>query len=132
MNEILKFLTDAKVFYIATVDGDKPRVRPFAFSMEHDGKIYFCTSNQKDVYKQLVANPYFEASTMSENGQWIRLQGKAVFDPSIDAKAKAFEVMPSFSKLYKTPENPIFEVFYIEEAKATIYSFSDEPRVVTL
>lgn len=132
MNEILKFITDAKIFYMATVEGDKPRVRPFGFSMEHEGKIYFCTSNNKDVYKQLVANPYFEVCTMAVNGEWIRLKGKAVFDPSLEAKTKAFEVMPSFKKSYKTPENPVFEVFYIEEGQATIYSFSDAPRIITL
>ncbi|HEY5562712.1 MAG TPA: pyridoxamine 5'-phosphate oxidase family protein [Clostridiaceae bacterium] len=132
MNEILKFITDAKVFYIATVEGDKPRVRPFGFAMEHQGKIYFCTSNVKDIYKQLVSNPYFEVCTMSVGGEWIRLQGKAVFDSSMDAKVKAFEVMPSFEKIYKSPENPIFEVFYIEEGKATLYSFSDAPKVITL
>ncbi|MGV8980074.1 pyridoxamine 5'-phosphate oxidase family protein [Clostridium sp.] len=132
MNEILKFITDAKIFYIATVEGDKPKVRPFGFSMEHQGKIYFCTSNDKNVYKQLASNPYFELCAMSENGQWMRLQGKAIFDSSIEAKAKAFEIMPSLSQSYKTPENPIFEVFYIEEGTATLYSFSDAPRIIKL
>ncbi|MBU3177997.1 pyridoxamine 5'-phosphate oxidase family protein [Clostridium estertheticum] len=132
MNEILKFITDAKVFYLATVEGDKPRVRPFGFAMEHEGKIYFCTSNEKNVCKQLVSNPYFEVCTMSDKGQWIRLQGKAVFDKSLKAKAKVFEVMPSLADVYKTPENPIFEVFYVEEAAATLYSFSDAPRVIKL
>ena len=132
MNEILKFITDAKVFYLATAEGDKPRVRPFGFAMEYEGKIYFCTSNEKNVYKQLVSNPYFEVCTMSDKGQWIRLQGKAVFDKSLKAKAKVFEVMPSLADVYKTPENPIFEVFYVGEAAATLYSFSDAPRVIKL
>jgi uncharacterized pyridoxamine 5'-phosphate oxidase family protein len=132
MNEILKFITDAKVFYLATVEGDKPRVRPFGFAMEHEGKIYFCTSNEKNVYKQLAINPYFEICTMSDKGEWIRLQGKAVFDSSIEAKTKVFEVMPSLAKMYKTPENPTLEVFYVEEGTATLYSFSDAPRIITL
>lgn len=132
MNEILKFITDSKVFYIATVEGDKPKVRPFGFAMEHQGKIYFCTNNKKDVYNQLNSNPYFEVCTMSDKGEWIRLQGKAVFDSSIDAKAKAFEVMPGLEKMYKTSDNPIFEVFYIAEGEATLYSFSDAPRIIIL
>jgi uncharacterized pyridoxamine 5'-phosphate oxidase family protein len=132
MNEILKFLTEAKTFYIATVDGNKPKVRPFGFAMEYDGKIYFCTSSQKDVYKQLISNSNFEVCTMSEKGQWIRLQGKAVFDSSLGAKAKAFEIMPNLAKMYNSPENPIFQVFYIEEGEATLYSFSDTPRVIKL
>ena len=132
MNEILKFIKDAGIFYIATVEGDKPKVRPFAFAMEYQNKIYFCTSNQKNVYNQLKSNPQFEACTMSKDGRWIRLQGKAVFDPSLDAKAKAFEVMPGLAKMYKTSDNPIFEVFYIKEGQATLYSFSDAPRIITL
>jgi uncharacterized pyridoxamine 5'-phosphate oxidase family protein len=129
MNEILKFITDAKIFYLATVEGDKPRIRPFGFAMEHKGKIYFCTSNQKDVYNQLTINPYFEVCTMSDKGQWIRLEGNAVFDSSMDAKAKAFEVMPALAKMYTSQDNPIFEVFYIEEGQATLYSFSDAPKI---
>ena len=129
MNEIVKFIKDAKVFYIATVDDDKPRVRPFGFTMEYQNRIYFCTSNKKNVYDQLKSNPHFEACTLSKDMRWIRLQGKAVFDDSTDAKAKAFEVMPGLSKIYKTED---FEVFYVEEAEATMYSMKDKPRNIKL
>ena len=129
MNEILKFIKDAGIFYIATVEGDKPRVRPFGFAMEHQGNIYFCTSNQKEVYKQLISNPQFEACTMSKGGQWMRLNGKAVFDSSTDAKAKAFEIMPGLAKIYKSED---FEVFYVDEAEATFYSMKNEPRTIKL
>ncbi|MHB8074675.1 pyridoxamine 5'-phosphate oxidase family protein [Desulfosporosinus fructosivorans] len=132
MNEILNFITEAGTFYIATTDGVKPKVRPFGFIMEHEGKLYFCTSNQKDVYKQMISNPYCEICAMSANGQWIRLQGKAVFDSNIAAKAKAFEIMPNLARIYNAPDNPIFEVFYLSEGEATFYSFSDQPRTVTL
>ncbi|TGE36180.1 pyridoxamine 5-phosphate oxidase [Desulfosporosinus fructosivorans] len=132
MKEILKYITEAKTFYIATTDGDKPKVRPFGFIMEFENKLYFCTSNQKDVCKQLVANPNFEVCTMSGNTQWIRLQGKAVFDSNPAAKAKAFEVMPGLASIYKSSDNPSFEVFYVSEGKATFYSFMDEPRTVVL
>jgi uncharacterized pyridoxamine 5'-phosphate oxidase family protein len=129
MNEILKFITDAGIFYIATVEGDKPRVRPFAFAMDYQGKIYFCTSNQKNVYHQLKSNPQFEACTMSKGRQWMRLNGKAVFDSNTDAKAKAFEVMPGLAKIYKSEE---FEVFYVDDGEATFYSMKDEPRTIKL
>lgn len=132
MNEILKFITDARVFYLATVDGDKPRVRPFGFAMEYQGKIYFCTSNQKNVYKQLISNPKFEVCTMSKDGQWMRLQGKAVFDSSTQAKAKAFEVMPNLAIIYNSPTSPFFETFYLDEAEATFYSMKGEPRNIKL
>ena len=132
MNEILNFITEAGTFYIATTDGAKPKVRPFGFIMEHEGKLYFCTSNEKDVYKQLASNPYCEISTMSKNGQWIRLQGKVVFDSNIAAKAKAFEIMPNLAMIYQSPDNPIFEVFYLSEGEATFYSFTDQPKTVKL
>ena len=131
MNSIFNFITEAKTFYIATTDGVKPKVRPFGFIMEHEGKLYLCTSNQKEIYIQLVSNPYFEICAMSENFQWVRVQGKAVFESDIAAKAKAFEIMPSLAGIYNTPDNPTFEVFYISEGEATLYSFSDEPRTVT-
>ncbi|WP_026882446.1 pyridoxamine 5'-phosphate oxidase family protein [Clostridium akagii] len=132
MNEILKFINDAKIFYLATVEGDQPRVRPFGFAMEYQGKIYFCTSNEKNVYKQLVANSKFEASTMSKDGHWIRLQGKVVFDPSKEAKAKAFEIMPGLASIYKSADSPSFEVFYIEEGEATIYNMKGETKNIKL
>lgn len=129
MNEILKFIKEAGIFYMATIDGDKPKVRPFAFAMEYQNKIYFCTSNQKNVYNQLKSNPQFEACTMSKDGRWIRLQGKAVFDCSMDAKIKAFEVMPGLAKIYNSSE---FEVFYVDEAEATFYSMKGESRTIKL
>lgn len=91
---------------------------------------FFCTSNQKEVYKQLASNPDLEICAMSESSQWIRVQGKAVFDSDIAAKVKAFEIMPNLARIYNTPDNPTFEVFYISEGEATVYSFSDEPRTV--
>ena len=131
MKEVLKFLTDNPTFYIATVEGDKPRVRPFGFVMEYESKLWFCTSNQKNVYKQLQANPYFEISTTSPDGKWIRLRGKAVFNSTPAAKAKALEVMPKLKEMYSVDDD-IFEVFYIEEGEATFCSMTAEPRTVKL
>jgi len=131
MNEVLKFLTDNPIFYIATVDGDKPRVRPFGFVMEFEGKLWFCTNNQKNVYKQLKANPYFEVSTTSPDRKWIRLMGKAVFNSTPEAKAKALEVMPALAKMYSV-EDSIFEVFYVEDGEATFYSMTGEPETIKL
>ena len=132
MNEALKFLTDNQTFYIATVDGDEPKVRPFGFVMEFDQKIYFGTSNQKDVFKQLKANPKFEVCTADKTGRWIRLKGKAVFDNNIAAKEKAFEVMPRLAKIYQNASNPIFEVFYVAEGEFTISSIAGEKKTYKL
>lgn len=131
MNEVLQFLTDNPIFYFATVDGDKPRVRPFGFIMEYEGKLWFCTSNQKKVYKQLQANPYFEVSTTSRDMKWIRLTGKAVFNSTPEAKAKALETMPTLKQMY-ADNDPIFEVFYIEEGEATFCSMTGESKTIKL
>lgn len=101
------------------------------FVMEFEGKLYFCTNNQKNVYKQLKANPYFEVSTASPDGRWIRLRGRAVFNSTRAAKAKALEVMPALANMYAV-EDSIFEVFYIEEGEATFCSFTNEPRTIKL
>jgi uncharacterized pyridoxamine 5'-phosphate oxidase family protein len=131
VKEVLKFLTDNPTFYIATVEGDKPRVRPFGFVMEYEGKLWFCTSNQKNVYKQLQANPYFEVCTAAPDGKWIRLRGKAVFNSTPEAKAKALEVMPELKNMYSVDDS-IFEVFYVDEGEAFFCSMTDEPRTVKL
>lgn len=132
MNEVLKFLMDNRTFYFATVENNEPRVRPFGFIMEYEGKIYFCTNNTKNVSKQLKENPNFEITSTSASYEWIRLKGKAAFDSSPAAKAKAFEAAPYLAEMYKTPENPIFEVFYIEAGEATIYSMKNSTRTIKL
>jgi len=132
MSEILKFLTENPTFYIATTDGDQPRVRPFGFIMEFEGRLYFCTNNQKEVYRQLKSNPRLEISATSKDNEWIRLSGKAVFDGNPAAKVKAFEAAPFLAQLYQTPENPIFEVFYLTDARATLCSMTGAPRALDM
>lgn len=131
MNEVLKFLTDNPTFYIATTEGNEPKVRPFGFVMDYEGKLYFCTGNQKNVYRQLVANPRCEISTTNAQGEWIRLKGKAVFDNNLDAKKKVFEIMPALLNIYRGAEDPTFEVFYLEDCTATFYSMTGAaPRTI--
>lgn len=130
MKRVVALIGEAEVFHIATVDGDKPRVRPFGFIMDFEDKIYFTTGNKKDFYKQLQKNPNVEISTMLADGSWIRLAGKAVFDASPAAKKKAFEIYPGFNELYQSSENPTFEVFYLENPTATVYAFGKEPEKI--
>lgn len=132
MNEVISFLNECQVFYIATVEDGKPRVRPFGFVMEFEGKIYFCTNNTKPVYAQMKSVPDVEISAFSPKGQWIRLSGKAVFDDSAAAKARVFEVSPGITGLYKSPDNPIFEIFYLQDAEAVFCSMTEAPRIVKL
>lgn len=128
MNEVVKFLIENPVQYFATVGLDgKPKVRPFQFMLEQKGKLYFCTSNQKDVYEQLKECSYVEISTSSPALAWIRLSGKAVFSNDMEIKKAVFENSELVKSVYQTAENPIFEVFYLEDAKASIADFSGNP-----
>ncbi len=131
MNEVLAFLLENKTFYIATVEGNIPKVRPFGFVMEFEGKLYFGTSNQKPVYKQLKANPNFEISTTSKTGDWLRLNGKAVFNSNQKTKQAALDVMPALSKMYSV-DDAIFELFYIEDGEATFNDMKGSSRTITL
>ena len=130
MSEVVDFLNKAKVFYLATLDNGKPRVRPFGFVMDYEENVYFCTANTKDVYTQMVANPNVEISAMLPEGQWIRITGKAVFENNLEAKKKSFEIMPALAGSYKSPENPAYEVFYLTEGEATLYSFTEAPKKI--
>lgn len=132
MDEILKFLNDSPpTFYIATVDGDIPKVRPFGFAMIFEGKLCFCTNNQKNVYKQLKANPNFEVCTDLKKGEWLRLKGKAVFNTSKQSKQAALDVMPMLGKMYSVDDS-IFEIFYIENAEAMFYDIKGASRIIKL
>lgn len=131
MNEVLKFLTDNPTFYIATVDGDVPKVRPFGLVIEFEGKLCFCTNNQKDVYKQLKANPNFEVCTTSKTGEWLRLKGKAVFNTSKQSKQAALDAAPFLRNMYSVDDS-IFETFYIQNAEATFSDMKGTSRTIKL
>ena len=113
---------------MATIGLDgKPKVRPFQFMLEEGGKLYFCTSNEKNVYKEIENQPYVEFCASGENFSWLRLKGKVVFSQDIAIKSKILDGSPIVKTIYKTPDNPIFEVFYLDEASATIADFSGQP-----
>ena len=128
MQEVYDFLKKAGAYYLATVDGDKPRVRPFGTVNIFDGKLYIQTGKVKDVSKQMVANPKVEICAFDE-GKWIRIQALAVGDERIEAKESMLEAYPNLKNMYSaTDENT--HVLYLKDATATISSFSDEPKVI--
>lgn len=129
MNEVLKFLTDNPIFYLATVDGTIPKVRPFGFVMNYEDKLHFCTSNQKDVYKQLKANPQFELSITSQTHEWLRLKGKAVFNTNKQSKQAALDSAPFLNTIYSVDDS-IFELFYIEDAEAIFYNMKGISKTI--
>ncbi|SEP38327.1 pyridoxamine 5'-phosphate oxidase family protein [Propionispora vibrioides] len=131
MDEVLAFLLDNRVFYLATVEGNVPKVRPFGFAMVFEGKLYFGTNNQKPVYRQLKDNPLFEISTTSQSGEWLRLSGKAVFDTTPQTKQAALEAMPTLKKMYSV-DDTVFELFYVAEGEATFRDMKGSSRTVAL
>ena len=127
MNEVVKFLQENPVQYLATVGRDgKAKCRPFMFAGEKDGKLWFCTNNQKDVYQDMRANPYVEVSVSSPAYAWIRLSGKAVFENNMPVKELCLQ-NPIVKGQYQAADNPIFAVFYLADAHAVIADFSGDP-----
>jgi len=127
-NAVTEFLIKSQVQYLATIGVDgKPKVRPFQFMLEDGGKLYFCTSNQKPVFQEMQKHPYVEFCASGENFSWLRLSGKVVFSKDPGLKVRIQDASPIFKSIYKTPDNPTFEVFYLDAAVATIADFSGNP-----
>jgi uncharacterized pyridoxamine 5'-phosphate oxidase family protein len=133
-NAVTDFLIKSQVQYLATMGlDDKPKVRPFQFMLEEGGRLYFCTSNQKPVFKELQKHPYVEFCASGANFSWLRLNGKVVFSKDLALKAKIQDASPIVKSIYETPDNPTFEIFYLDRAAATIADFSgNPPQVLTL
>ena len=127
MREVTRFLIN-RIQYFATIGLDgKPKVRPFQFMLEQDGKLYFCTANTKDVFKEMKANPYVEICASGENFSWMRLSGKVVFSSNIQIKELILDKNELVKSIYQTADNPSFELFYLENAEAVIRDFSGKP-----
>lgn len=128
VDEVFEFLKAAGTWYLATVDGDQPRVRPFGAQNVYDGKLYIQTGLVKDVAKQLQANGKFEISGMS-GGKWIRINGEMVYDPADEPTQAMLDANPSLKRMYSVGDGNT-AVFYIKDGVATIYSFTDAPQVI--
>lgn len=128
MQEVYDFLKKCGTYYLATVDGDQPRVRPFGTIDMFEGKLYIQTGKIKDVSKQIQANPKVEISAFAE-GQWIRVAGKLIRDERIEAKKHMLDSYPNLQAMYSA-EDDNTEVLYFEDATATISSFTEAPKVI--
>ena len=124
MNRATELLKQAGTFYIATVEGDQPRVRPFGAVAEIDGKTYLSMNNTKKVFNQLMANPKAEICAMVD-GKWFRITGKLAHDDSNEIRAKFLEQCPI--DMYKADDG-IFAVLYFTEFSGTVESFGGEPE----
>ena len=128
MDEVFDFLKKCRVFYLATVDGNKPRVRPFGAINIFEGKLYIQTGKIKNVSKQMQLNPNIEICGFAE-GKWIRIEGKVVRDDRIEAKESMLDANPELKGMYSANDDNT-EVLYLENAKATFCSFTELPKVV--
>ena len=128
MDKVLKFLKDAETYYLATVEGDQPRVRPFGTAHVFEGKLYIQTGKVKDVSKQLHQNPKAEICAF-KNGEWLRVSGKLIEEDRNEARQSMLDAYPSLQKMYKADDRNT-EVFYFEEATAIFSSFTHEPEII--
>ena len=127
MHEVFEFLKAAGTYYLATMDGDQPRVRPFGTIDLFEDRLYIQTGKVKDVANQLKQNPKIEISAMLD-GRWIRLEAEAVLDENIEAQVHMLDNYPSLKAMY-TPGDGNTEVYYLTNASAAICSFTAEPEV---
>ena len=128
MQEVYEFLKSCGTYYLATAEGDQPRVRPFGTVDIFEGKLYIQTGKSKNVSKQLQANPKAEICAFA-NGTWIRVTGKLIRDDRIEAKKHMLDQYPSLQGMYSA-EDDNTEVLYFEDAEATFASFGGAPKVV--
>lgn len=128
MKEVQEFLKNAKVYYLATVDEDKPRVRPFGTAEIFENHLYIQTGKSKSVAKQIEKNPNVEICAFNE-GKWIRVEGKLIADDRVEAKKDMLDKNPELRSMYDENDDNTL-VLYFESATATIYSFTDAPKVI--
>lgn len=128
MQEVCDFLKNCGNYYLATVDGDQPRVRPFGSVNVYEGRLYFQTGNGKDVAGQIKDNPKIEICAY-DGDRWIRVRAAAVEDDRFAAKKHMLDAHPGLRERFSADEGNT-SVFYLKDAVATICSFAGEPKVI--
>ena len=128
MQELYEFLKKSGTYFLATVDGDQPRVRPFGTAHIFEDKLYIQTGKVKDVSKQMIKNPKIEICAMN-GGEWIRIQALAVEDDRVEAKQSMLDAYPNLKSRYSATDDNM-QVLYLKDAVATISSFTSEPKVI--
>ncbi len=128
MKEVVEFLKKAGTYYLATADGDQPRVRPFGTAHVFEKKLYIQTGKKKDVSKQMKKNPKIEICAFAE-GKWVRIAATAVEDDRVEAKQSMLDAYPNLKNMYSATDNNT-QVLYLKNAVATFASFGGEPKVI--
>ena len=130
MKRVYDFIKACGTYYLATIDGDQARVRPFGTILMFDNKLYIQTGKAKDVSKQIQANPKVEISCFMD-GKWLRVAGKLVRDDRREAKKAMLDDYPHLRAMYSEDDDNT-EVLYFEDATATFSSFTEAPEVIKL
>ena len=128
MKRVEQFLKEAGTYYLATIEGDQPRVRPFGTAHIFEDKLYIQTGKVKDVSKQLHANPKAEICAFKD-GEWLRVAGELIEDDRVEARQSMLDAYPSLQKMYKADDGNT-EVFYFRNATATFSSFTHAQETV--
>lgn len=128
IEEVCAYLQEVKTYFLATVDNDQPRVRPFGTAEIFEGKLYIQTGRSKDVFKQIMANPKVEICAC-KGGDWLRLAGTLVHDDRVEAEADMLDKNPNLKGMYAAGDGNT-AVLYFKDAEATFYSFTAAPRTV--
>ena len=128
MKEVQKFLKECGVYYLATVEGDHPRVRPFGTAEIFEEHLYIQTGKNKDVFKQIRENNNVEICAFKD-GKWIRVTGKLVLDDRVEAKKYMLDMNPNLRGMYNELDDNT-AVLYFESCQAIISSFTDAPKVI--
>ena len=129
IERVCQFLDEAKTYYLATAEGDQPRVRPFGTALIFEGKLYIQTGKVKNVSRQLAANPKAEICAF-QNGQWVRIAGELVNDDRREPKEAMLEKMPSLKAMYSADDDNT-QVLYFKNATATFSSFTSAPETIS-
>jgi uncharacterized pyridoxamine 5'-phosphate oxidase family protein len=129
MKKVLDFLKKNNIFYVATVDGDKPAIRPFGAVTEINGRLYIVTNNKKDVYRQMTKNPVIAICCMDQDGTWLRLTANVETDPQKKSRVKMLEDIPALKTMYNADDG-LVEVLFLKDAVATFYPPSGDPEII--
>lgn len=129
MERVCKFIKEAQTYYLATVEGDQPRVRPFGTIHIFEGKLYIQTGKSKDVAKQLMANGKAEICAF-KGSEWLRVAGTLVEDDRREARQSMLDAYPNLQSMYSADDGNTM-VLYFKDATATFSSFAGAPKTVT-
>lgn len=128
MKEVYDFLKNCGTYYLATVDGDQPRVRAFGTVDIFEGKLYIQTGKSKPVSKQMAANPKIEICAFKD-GKWLRVSGTVVEDDRVEARKHMLDAYPDLRSMYDENDTNT-EVLYLKDVTAVFSSFTEPARTV--